>query len=52
MCWAANPEDRPSFLGLSGIFGTILGNQSVRNVKYFIRISNKEDSAHNNPFLF
>ncbi|CAB4014289.1 tyrosine- kinase receptor Tie-1-like isoform X2, partial [Paramuricea clavata] len=28
MCWAANPEDRPSFLGLSGIFGTILGNQS------------------------
>ena len=33
MCWAENPEDRPSFFVLSGMFGTILGNQNVRNVK-------------------
>lgn len=30
MCWAANPGKRPSFVGLSGIFDTILGNRSVR----------------------
>ena len=30
MCWAANPEERLSFIDLSGIFNNVLGNRSVR----------------------
>lgn len=36
MCWAANPEERPSFVGLSGIFNTVLGNRSVRRLSYIL----------------
>ena len=37
-CWTANPEDRPSFFDLSGMFGTLLGNQSVIPIEITIFI--------------